>query len=281
MNLRTRIKLHPVASFIIFTMGLSFSAFLLPMLFSIPAEGAFSSVVFVAVNFPAIVALVLVTVIGGRKGLIAFLRQSLSWRIPVKWYLIALVLGALVPIGGVIAALLTGMISTISIISPTVFLIVIFLLAFLEEIGWRGFALRYLLKEQSPFIATLIVGIPWALLHFALWAVFVPDVSPIAEGSVVLISALLSTWIYVRSGRNLLVATVEHGMFNAAGMLIGVNLPAIEGIWYYLLSVCLIAAVLMVIDWRMWFTKPKQAITNQSVTSTAYEPSVVYDNTIY
>jgi hypothetical protein len=39
MNIRSRIKQHPVASFIVLTLGLSFAAFLLP----VPPEGAFAS----------------------------------------------------------------------------------------------------------------------------------------------------------------------------------------------------------------------------------------------
>ena len=37
-----------------------------------------------------------------------------------------------------------------------------------EEIGWRGFALPRLQKRHNALIATLIVGILWALWHLPL-----------------------------------------------------------------------------------------------------------------
>lgn len=40
--------------------------------------------------------------------------------------------------------------------------------AFLEELGWRGYALPRLLERYSPLVAGLALGAPWSAVHLAL-----------------------------------------------------------------------------------------------------------------
>ena len=264
MNIRSRIKQHPVASFIILTLALSFAAFLLPL----PPEGAFAIIALVAVMIPTIVACTLVALMDGRSGVSAFLRQCFRWRSPLKWYLIAVAIGFVIHFGSSLLALLTGAIPAIEIAAPNATLAIIPLAALLEEIGWRGFALRRLLDQYSPFNATLIVGIPWALLHFALFLFFEPTVSPVAEGLTVLVFTFPLTWIFVRSGRNVLVATVLHSALNAFAF-IEANIPPAQVLWYVFASGCLVVAVLIVIDRHLWFARPAETQVGAAVPSAA------------
>ena len=264
MNVSTTSKQNPIASYIMLTLGLSFAAMLLP----IPRKSAFSTIAFIAVTFPTIAAVALVTLMEGRRGAGTFLRRALRWRIPMEWYLVALVIGFTIHFGSSVLALVTGRISAIEIPAPTAFFIAFFPLALLEEIGWRGFALRRLLDRRSPFVATLIVGIPWALLHFVLFVVFIPEGSPIAEGLVVLVFAFLLTWIFVRSGRNVLVAAVLHGALNAFGFIVA-NIPPTEALWFVLASACLAVVALVAIDWRMWFAHPTATSIGEVAPSVA------------
>jgi uncharacterized protein len=259
MNIRSRIKQHPVASFIVLVVGLSFAAFLLP----VAGEGAVVVLLTVLAALPTIVAFALVAVMDGRCGAGAFLRQSFQWRAPLKWYLVAIALGFFIQFGSSVLALVTGRIATIEISAPVAILIVFVLFALLEEIGWRGFALRRSLDRYSPFVATLIVGIPWGLVHFGLTLLALTDGrSPLIGGLAVLASAFPLTWIFIRSGRNVLVATVLHFVFNASGSIVG---PArvvgeAEALLFLTASTCLVAAALVLIDWRMWFAR--LAVTN-------------------
>jgi membrane protease YdiL (CAAX protease family) len=264
VNLKTTIKQNPVASFSILTLGLSFAAMLLP----VPPESAFTVIAFIAVIFPTVVAFGLAALIDGRRGAAALLRQTFRWRSPLKWYLIALAIGFVIHFGASILALVTGRISTIEIAVPTAFFIAFFPLALLEEIGWRGFALRRMLDRYSPFTATVIVGIPWALLHVVLFLLFAPEVSPIAEGLVVLAFALPLTWIFVRSGRNVLVATVMHGAMNAFGIA-AASIAPVEALWFVLASASVVVAALLLLDWRMWFARPVEAMDDSAVPSVA------------
>jgi membrane protease YdiL (CAAX protease family) len=218
---------------------------------------------------PPLIALALVTLLEGRSGAALFLRQTFQWRSPLKWYLIAVALGGIVPVGSIVLALVTGRITAIEFAAPSAIVIAIFFFALLEEIGWRGFALRRLLDRYTPFIATLIIGIPWATLHFALWVVFVPNVSPVAEGLTVLTLAFVHTWIFVRSGRSVLVATVLHCAFNSFGMLFSVVISPEEQIWFALTSAVLVAATVLLLDWRMWFAHPAAVPSAEALPTTA------------
>jgi membrane protease YdiL (CAAX protease family) len=270
MNIRSRIKQHPVAVFIVLAVGLSFAAFLLP----VSGEGALLLLLTFLVAVPTVVAFALVAVMEGRAGLGTFLRQSFRWRAPLAWYLIAIALGFLMQFGSSVAALLTGRISAIEIGAPDATLIatlIIFLpFALLEEIGWRGFALRRSLAGYSPFVATLIVGIPWGLIHFGLAMFALNDGrSPVVAGLTVLVLSFPLTWIFIKSGGSVLVVTVLHYAFNVSGSMAGPGrvLSMEETAWFLLVSSCLVAAALVLIDWRMWFTRPMEAQAGDVVPS--------------
>jgi membrane protease YdiL (CAAX protease family) len=265
MNIRSRIKQHPVAVFIILTVGLSFAAFLLP----VAGEGAVIMLITVLAAIPTIVAFALVALMEGRRGAGAFMRQSFQWRAPLKWYVIALALGFLIQLGSSVLALLTGRISAIEFGAPVAILIVFVLFALLEEIGWRGFALRRLLDRYSPFTATLLVGVPWGLIHVGLTLAALPDRSALIGGLTVLAGAFPLTWIFIKSGRNVLVATALHFALNASGSVAGPGrvVSEAEALWFLFASTCLVAAVLVLIDWRMWFTRPAEIKANKAVLS--------------
>jgi membrane protease YdiL (CAAX protease family) len=260
MNLSKLIRQYPVASFIALTLGLSFAAMLLPF----PKDGAFAMIASLMVLIPTLVACVLVTVIAGRKGLRAFLREVFNWHMSLKWAVIAFALGFMLHFGSSLLALVTGRIPAIEIVMPNAFFIAVFPLALFEEIGWRGFALQRLLDRHSPFTATVLIGFPWALLHFALFLGFAPGTSPIAEMLVVFTFALPLTWVYVRSGRNVLVATVLHGALNAFG-IVAANIPPAGLLWFVLASAILIDAGLVLIDRRTWFTRPTETPIDEAL----------------
>ena len=73
-----------------------------------------------------------------------------------------------------------------------------------EEPGWRGFALPRLLGKHSPLVASLLLGIVWALWHLPL---LVNGDQHWSDLLLVVLAAIVFTWVFgnasqQRSGRH-------------------------------------------------------------------------------
>jgi membrane protease YdiL (CAAX protease family) len=94
-------------------------------------------------------------------------------------------------------------------------------LAFGEEAGWRGFALPRLAERHGFWLGSLILGLIWCVWHYPklLGSPYLGTVSEalplIGLFSVqIIISNYIICWLYFRSGRSVLAATLYHGSFN-------------------------------------------------------------------
>jgi len=93
-----------------------------------------------------------------------------------------------------------------------------------EEFGWRGFALPRVLEQWPPLKASLILGAIHAIWHVPLF--FLPDMPqsriffPMFAVGVISI-AIIDTWLYLRSGANLLLAILVHLLANYCGGILG------------------------------------------------------------
>lgn len=202
-------KRHALAIFCALTITLTFAATLLPL----PGQ----VIPIVMVFIPALTAISLTALSGGKAGVRSLLGKLAQWRIDPKWIAIAVVLGLVVRLAMSLIALGMWMISTIELRSggPASFVllaVVFFIFAMPEELGWRGYALPKLLERRSPLAAGLIVGVLWGSLHLALLlpgminegAQPLPTLLTLVSGSV------LFTWLYVNSGGSIVVTTLFH-----------------------------------------------------------------------
>ena len=270
MNLRTTIQQNQVASFVLITLVLSFAAMLLPA----SDESALVGLLFVLALCPAVAAFGLVGFTDGRRGLVALLRETFRWRSPLRWYVSALLVAFGLHVGASVLAVVSGRMAAVTLSAPTPYLIAILPLALFEEIGWRGFALRRLFDRHSPFVATLIVGIPWALIHIALTAFVLVNTggrTPVWEGLAVFFGAYLLTWVFIRSRRNVLVATVFHAGLNAFGSIAGPGsvLSVEDTLMLQTVTTFLIVAAVIALDWRTWFARPKADTAVEVIPTTA------------
>jgi membrane protease YdiL (CAAX protease family) len=94
-------------------------------------------------------------------------------------------------------------------------------LAFGEEAGWRGFALPRLVERHGFWLGSLILGVIWCVWHYPkhLGSPYLGTVSEalplIGLFSVqIVISNFIICWLYFRSGRSVLTATIYHASFN-------------------------------------------------------------------
>jgi len=118
-----------------------------------------------------------------------------------------------------------------------------------EEIGWRGYLLDRLQVRFGALGASLLVGFAWFAWHGPLFfmtgyyarAGGAPD--PLQFGVMLLLGAVLYTWIYNNTGRSVLGAILFHFSGNASGELL--NAPASV----YAHETYLTAALVLVVLW--------------------------------
>jgi membrane protease YdiL (CAAX protease family) len=125
-----------------------------------------------------------------------------------------------------------------------------------EEPGWRGFALPRLQARFTPLVATLIVGLAWGAWHLPLYLNgFYPSAGPASlpgELALRLLTTLLLsfalTWLYNKTGGNVLDCALMHASFNTASTFIASTHATLA-----LLAVVALAAAL---ESRMWRRLP-------------------------
>lgn len=104
---------------------------------------------------------------------------------------------------------------------PTLFMAT--LVPLLEETGWRGYALDRLQFTHSALVASLILGVVWALWHFPLF--FIPGWyhhDTVGFGTLefwmfnigIVWLSVVFTWVYNNNGRSILAAIMLHAWIN-------------------------------------------------------------------
>jgi uncharacterized protein len=202
---------------------------------------------------PAIAAVVVTAWTMGRPGVRDLLARLARWRVPIRWWLVAvspvaflgLALAALAAAGQALPDVADfGRFSGIPATSLAGVLLLIFAGALGEETGWRGYALPQLQRRFSPLASSLILAVLWFGWHLPQFFVIATyrDSSPVQYVGMFLglaCGAVVLTWLYNRSGGSILLVAVWHGLYNlvaatqaATGMLAAVvsTLIMIQGI---------------------------------------------------
>jgi membrane protease YdiL (CAAX protease family) len=208
-------------SFLALTFGLSWVPMSLFMMFAdqlTPLLGEMSSshpLFLLAVYAPGISGIFLVWWHYGLKGLASFFRRLTLWRAPVQWWLF-LLLG--IPAIVYAAAAVKGTIGGPFPFSPWTLVFPALGQSLLlgpmgEEFGWRGLALPLLQRRFSPFWASLILGIVWAVWHAPAFAMSGTPQSAWSFGpffiGLVAITVIL-TPLFNASRGSLLIAILYH-----------------------------------------------------------------------
>lgn len=153
-------------------------------------------------------------------GAVRRLRQSLTLRpSDARWYLVLLIpvawAFAVVGVAVVLGEPTAGLFDELTPAALFIPLVVV-LPAFAEELAWRGYAVPRLMTAMSPLLASLVLAVPWTVLHLvlllpggvnegvALW----PSVLSLFAYSVVL------TWIFVGTGGSVLITALVHTGLN-------------------------------------------------------------------
>ena len=259
MDLISTIKRYPVGAFVICAFALSVGVTFVP----VGGDTQFLILAALLVPIPTIVAVALASVTGGVR---PFMHEVLNWRVNLRWVLIALGIALVARLLISLLALMTGAISTLEVSAAAPgFVVVIYLFALLEEIGWRGFAVRRLVMRRSPFVALLITGVPWSAIHIFFYLAQGTDLTTVAQVFVLNFAlTVMVTWVYLRSGQKVWIGVIVHGSQSLFGIL-NTNMPADLITQYSVISYNLIALAILAVDWRMWFARPAETPASEAV----------------
>lgn len=194
---------------------------------------------------PALAAIIMAAVAGGKSGVRALLSRVVLWRVGVRWYVIALGLPTVLALAAAGLHYLVGGSTLVQMGAVSALDFVVFVLVVGEELGWRGYALPLLLQSRSAVTASLILGVLWGLWHLPTF--FVPGTPqyglPLPAFLLLTIEySILMTWLFLHTKGSVLIATLFHGAINLSQ---GIFLGGIDGATrYWLLSIVYGAAAL-------------------------------------
>ena len=219
------IAVHPLPAFFAITYGVSWGLLLI-------LAGWLNSGAAIAIQTvgPTIGALVVLSAIGGARARADLGRRARRWRVPARWYVVALagipaacfVAVAVLPAG---AATFAGASLATIVVTFVVYLVVGFFSGPLfEEPGWRGFALPRLEGAYGPLRGTLLLGVLWGAWHLPqflvpAWAAENGGSDPLTIAEFLLLVIALSvllTWVYNGTGGSVWLAMVTHASINAS-----------------------------------------------------------------
>lgn len=221
-SVRDAFRVHPFWSFVLLTYLFSWACWLPnsagllagPLSAALDALGVFGPV-----------AAALVVTWGRGDSVREWIGQLARWRVPARWYLLALGLPALaISVASAVHVLALGAEIDLSSVPPLrdypiYFAVVLLVGGGLEEPGWRGFGIPHLQARHGALAASLLVGLIWALWHLPLFVTVGTDQAglpflPYAVGVTAL--SVVYTWLYNSTGGSVLLPVALHTASNVS-----------------------------------------------------------------
>lgn len=178
--MKSILREYPVTAYFILTFLLSWSAIVVVSFFmGMPTtKSQFESVGPIALVpmllAPTVVSLFLTGFLKGGEGLRELRSRLTKWKVPVKWYLFALLF-----VPAVLGIILLALSQFSDVYIPKIIsergkteIIITGVLTgligggLLEELGWTGFAIPEMMKRFDILKTGLVVGFLWGLWHF-------------------------------------------------------------------------------------------------------------------
>jgi CAAX protease family protein len=237
---------HQLAVFVVLAFALSWSVW--PLVVLNPASSPM-------VPFgPALAALAVTGLAGGRRAVLDLVRQLTRWRAGPGWYLAALSPLALTPLAGLLAVAAGAPAPAVDLPAtvfavPAVLLTTLVVVGLFEELGWRGYALPRLLRHHRPAAAALILGAIWLLWHLPELVSDPTGQRPVLPFAVtVLAQSVILTWLYGGTRAGLPLVMTFHAAADTAARFV---LTAFDGrahvaVWWSIAALyALVAGVLV------------------------------------
>ena len=206
------VRRHPLITFFVLAYGFSWWPWPLYILGLAPSP---------IIGFgPFFAAVLVLALTGGKTGVVALLRRMVRWRVAPVWYAAALLLPVGIALGATVLNVLLGARAPSSAqlaawpgLVPTFFLLLLIpgIGGAWEEPGWRGYALPKLQAGRSALLASLILGVVWALWHLPL---MVAGVIPWSDLAFVVVQSVVYTWLFNNTEGSVLLVMLFHTMNN-------------------------------------------------------------------
>ncbi|MBK8903957.1 MAG: CPBP family intramembrane metalloprotease [Anaerolineaceae bacterium] len=208
----------------------------------------------------------------GRSGLKTYFARIVRWRVPVKWYAVALFLPFVLRLAAFGLTVASG---AETIVNPEwawgdIFfnlVIVIFVISLGEEPGFRGFALPRLLNGRSALTASLILGVFHAIWHLPL---FITGAQPPIVFLVILAGAVLNTWLFNNTNGSVLLTIIMHTSVDFQVYVFNPLFTEADAVThtYWLVAAYVATAVILLLVTGKNLSR-KQEIQAEQVTTTA------------
>jgi len=175
---------------------------------------------------------------GGRAATANLLRRAVRWRVPVRWWAVAVLA---LPVTSLVLALALGDQFTTPSASTLGHEVVSIAVALLlvnisEEIAWAGFLQTRLERRHRFLVASLLTAVPFALVHLPI-RVVAREITGLEDvvGNLIallIISAIIRTLLGVvmRGALNsVLLVAVTHTFFNRSNNTDGIVADLVTG----------------------------------------------------
>jgi membrane protease YdiL (CAAX protease family) len=202
---------------------------------------------------PAIASVITTAVMERRNGLAWLGRRLVQWRVPFRWYLVALLLPLCCSLVAMVPGMLQGgRFAGLALPGGAGVLLSSYLTQTLltggnEELGWRGFALPALQARFSAFTASIILAVVWAVWHLPLF--FMAGTSQSQSPFVLFLLftiplTIVFTWLHNQTGGSILLAMLFHGAFNTTAGLVRIYMfdPWVVATWLVLAALIVTVA---------------------------------------
>lgn len=251
--MHSRIRSSPLLAFVVLTYSISWGAWGVGHLLT-DDPILLTGTVVVGGFGPMGAAVVVVRATG--ESVRGWLRTVLKVRIAPRWYVIALGLPLLFPIGLTIGMAARGVPLDPTLLGQRVpwffgaLLGAFFVGGGQEEFGWRGFLLPRLQHRFSALESSLIIGVVWAFWHLPLYVLPGAMYAERPFGPYILIViglAILFTWLYNNTAGAIPVALLMHASVNSSNVFIPVSrefLDTAQNVFFYTAFQAVVALLL-------------------------------------
>jgi len=176
---------------------------------------------------------------GGPAAVRRLFASMTAGRAPIWLYGVALLVPGVLLTAVLWLLRLAGREGPIAYVPDAAHFVVAFVVAFGEELGWRGFALPRLQARLAPFAASGLIGVLWTLWHIPMFvAVGIPLSLLLVMTLYFTGGSLFFTWLFNRSRGSVLLMICAHvgaHLNNSHAALPGDRLPLVVNAVVYAL----------------------------------------------